>query len=711
LAANRFRWRAKDHSWLELVAARVHIEARGSPMTATRKLRAEDDLRPGGARIINRSLELAARRSEHAGRVQLSSIAEWSISLSAPPVQLQAFDESMVDLHDAVAVGNHEVFGDPLPQHLAVAGAVQLRERLASRRGSNVQAVAAQGVSGSGAALPHRETIQAAFGEHDVSGIRAHTDSGAISASKAIGADAYATGNAVAFAGQPDLHLAAHEAAHVVQQRAGVSLAGGVGQVGDRYEQHADAVADAVVRGEDAAPLLSAAGSGGGVHAVQRHAPDRHEKATIDGLSGSFAVEEIGAIYQANWERDFSQSSPEIASLVIAWRELKAAAQPDSGGESQARIAAFRAALKAATTNDPRNTCLGGYKTWEHMDQPDDRGDSDRRWAGKNHGLAGYILDARAHIKDQMVAAVDMFRLHSGDGAVGAGIDNWKATPDAGPGCDDDEEVKVEKPEGYVAPDIHLDREVAASTVPKGAQDRNVKSRGQVRADTTREAGNKPDAVSDLEHDAKLWTIVGQHLGRAMHAFEDFWAHSDWVELAFDLRDRLASGEGKSKGKDKPRPFGGKLLTGHFKAASKAHALGHKFKAVVSAIKGDQALMGKALAPGLVRDALMSSDGLAELEKTGAELILGGDLAGDEESHANIAKDQTEPGKDANAALTISVAANQLVFAPLRAIMNERSPAKAKSALLHQLALVDRLLQSPSPAHPLWSTVIPRQRG
>jgi len=93
----------------------------------------------------------------------------------------------MVDLHDAVAVGNHEVFGDPLPQHLAVAGAVQLRERLASRRGSDVQAVAAQGVSGSGAALPDRETMQAAFGEHDVSGIRAHTDSGAISASKAIG--------------------------------------------------------------------------------------------------------------------------------------------------------------------------------------------------------------------------------------------------------------------------------------------------------------------------------------------------------------------------------------------------------------------------------------------------------------------------------------------------------------------------------------------
>ncbi|MEO1271891.1 MAG: hypothetical protein AAFX99_27670 [Myxococcota bacterium] len=44
----------------------------------------------------------------------------------------------------------------------------------------------------------------------------------------------------------------------MVQQRAGaVQLKGGIGQVGDRYEQHADAVADKVVRGESAESLLS----------------------------------------------------------------------------------------------------------------------------------------------------------------------------------------------------------------------------------------------------------------------------------------------------------------------------------------------------------------------------------------------------------------------------------------------------------------------
>lgn len=128
---------------------------------------------------------------------------------------------------------------------------------------------AARGVSGSGQTLPHLDTIQRAFGPHDVSGVRAHVGGAAAAASEAIGAHGYATGNDVAFAAPPDLALAAHEAAHVVQQRQGVQLSGAVGQVGDVYEQHADAVAAAVVRGDSAAALLGEATGGGGA-AVQR---------------------------------------------------------------------------------------------------------------------------------------------------------------------------------------------------------------------------------------------------------------------------------------------------------------------------------------------------------------------------------------------------------------------------------------------------------
>jgi hypothetical protein len=90
-----------------------------------------------------------------------------------------------------------------------------------------------------------------------------------------MGAEAYATGDHVAFAGAPSLHTAAHEAAHVVQQRGGVQLKGGVGETGDAYEQHADQVADAVVAGRSAEDLLDAVGgrgTGGGPGRVQRQA-------------------------------------------------------------------------------------------------------------------------------------------------------------------------------------------------------------------------------------------------------------------------------------------------------------------------------------------------------------------------------------------------------------------------------------------------------
>jgi hypothetical protein len=85
-----------------------------------------------------------------------------------------------------------------------------------------------------------------------------------------MGASAYATGNHVVFDRAPDLHTAAHEAAHVVQQAQGVNLYGGVGEAGDHYERHADAVADRVVAGQSAADLLGAAPTGSASTAIQR---------------------------------------------------------------------------------------------------------------------------------------------------------------------------------------------------------------------------------------------------------------------------------------------------------------------------------------------------------------------------------------------------------------------------------------------------------
>ncbi len=151
-----------------------------------------------------------------------------------------------------------------------------IQQRATEAASADVHAAAAHGISGSGGALPHADRIQQSFGTYDLSNVTAHTDSAAAEGSVAMGAEAYATGSEIAFAGAPDLHTAAHEAAHVVQQRAGVSLSGGVGQAGDSYEQHADRAADAVVAGKSAAPILSQMTGGDAASGdVQRRAVQR----------------------------------------------------------------------------------------------------------------------------------------------------------------------------------------------------------------------------------------------------------------------------------------------------------------------------------------------------------------------------------------------------------------------------------------------------
>lgn len=118
------------------------------------------------------------------------------------------------------------------------------------------QGVSAQGFGGASMALPHLARVQQAFGAYDVSAVRAHSGAAAAGACRELGASAYASGRHVAFAVEPNLHTAAHEAAHVVQQSLGVGSSETISEPGDPCEHHADAVADAVVSGRSAEPLF-----------------------------------------------------------------------------------------------------------------------------------------------------------------------------------------------------------------------------------------------------------------------------------------------------------------------------------------------------------------------------------------------------------------------------------------------------------------------
>ncbi len=171
------------------------------------------------------------------------------------------------------------------PDHGAAYLAAPVQTRTASSREPAEDPfalhLAAEGIQGPSTSLPHLDRIQASFGAgHDLSAVPAHVGGAAGDAAQAMGATAYASAGHVAFASPPDLHTAAHEAAHVVQQRQGVQLYGGVGVAGDPYERAADAVADRVVAGQPAADLLGAPTVGGAVPvqtSVQRHEDEQKE--------------------------------------------------------------------------------------------------------------------------------------------------------------------------------------------------------------------------------------------------------------------------------------------------------------------------------------------------------------------------------------------------------------------------------------------------
>ncbi|HEX4303852.1 MAG TPA: DUF4157 domain-containing protein [Rhizomicrobium sp.] len=148
---------------------------------------------------------------------------------------------------------------------------VQARAEQGAQMPAASHTIAQEGLGGRPVMLPHGAAVQRAFGHHDLSGIRAHFGPDAQTANTRLGSRAYTAGNDIVFRDTPSLFTVAHEAAHAIQQRQGVALAGGLGRSGDPYERHADRIAEHVVRGESAQALLDRpVGATGGGPAVQR---------------------------------------------------------------------------------------------------------------------------------------------------------------------------------------------------------------------------------------------------------------------------------------------------------------------------------------------------------------------------------------------------------------------------------------------------------
>jgi hypothetical protein len=248
-----------------------------------------------------------------------------------------------------------------------------------------VHQAAEHGTQGSPTALPYADPIGRAFGRHDVSQVQAFVGGPAREATAAMGAEAYATGDKVAFGAAPDLHTAAHEAAHVVQQRGGVQLKGGVGEAGDAHERAADAVADRVVAGRSAEDLLDAGAGGGATRAVQRQAnPDDaavlanqaelgntdREIVVLEGalLQTRLQAVQRGLLSQASFDAGLalSRAMTQLQPAVAAQGTVDAALQEQAAVAAQQLFAALRAETGAESNFQIQPSLGGGTSVTSH---------------------------------------------------------------------------------------------------------------------------------------------------------------------------------------------------------------------------------------------------------------------------------------------------------------------------------------------------------
>lgn len=283
--------------------------------------------------------------------------------------------------------------------------AVQRRANGAPVQTADVQATAQAGVAGASSPLPFLDVIQRSFGKHDVSHVRAQIGGPAADASRALGARAYATGNTVAFASAPDLHTAAHEAAHVVQQARGAVGFQGLGAADDGHERHADAVADAVVAGQPAEPILDQLAGGSRSAAVQRKVfeePSHKERSWIrPSVRLSQTPVHVGAIFFRTRETAIDEQDTALFS------ELATAYAP----YAKRNVGRPHADLGIQGS-------IVGYADPRRAHEPNNRALSERRASTVATGLERKLVEA---------TRLDIGLVHLG--RVGAGID--EAAPEA----------------------------------------------------------------------------------------------------------------------------------------------------------------------------------------------------------------------------------------------------------------------------------------
>ena len=258
-----------DHKGRGIAGRSTLAETRMPPFVGVgKRTLTEEGVYDDGPRTANAAATAApADASARSAELNTPASAELPAFNSLPPRAVSR--DAAHPIHGAAMSGASAGEAAPVQRSASGLPCLQLKGIAGVPASSeSIHAAAERGTATPATTLPYADQIQRAFGRHDISGVKAHTGSEASAAAGEMGASAYATGVHVVLDEHANLHTAAHEAAHVVQQRGGVQLKGGVGEAGDAYERHADRVADAVVQGKSAEHVLDQYAPGGGGQAA-----------------------------------------------------------------------------------------------------------------------------------------------------------------------------------------------------------------------------------------------------------------------------------------------------------------------------------------------------------------------------------------------------------------------------------------------------------
>jgi hypothetical protein len=187
-----------------------------------------------------------------------------------------------------------------------------------------------------------------------------------------------------------------------------------------------------------------------------------------------------------------------------------------------------------------------------------------------------------------------------------------------------------------------------------------------------------PGAVTKATHG--FTSAAADYLGRASHALEDFFAHSNFVELGSDLK----------RGKKTQSEAASQLKTGTFRGYDKMHSLAAKIHSLTHELGANPKMSPVNIETVVALDVLADGmDAIAEKKSS-------------PESHTKMNKDSPEAGPNHQLALFMAAKADRRVFESIHRAMEASLPDVSSQIVYDTYDIVDTIVNVPTPTHPFW---------